>query len=630
MPYRLHTIRTRILSASLVICCGLVQVAHALDYVPGEVIVKLKGKSSSSSNAQFFSKLNSKLALKGSFSAMNIHRLSLKAGGDVLATVQELKADPSVEYAEPNWLLHKSDEDSLASSQSMSLDDVREQMQSGDTYVQNYANVGVEQAWPIEATLAQVTEKPIVAIIDTGVDYNHLIFHDSGAMWRNPGEIAGNGVDDDGNGYVDDIYGWNFHAKSNNPMDDDEHGTHVAGIVLGVGQDIFPTTWEPAKIRIMALKFLGADGSGSTSDAVAAVYYAVNNGAQVINNSWGGSNYSQALHDALTYAYEHKVVVVSAAGNYGKNNDSVSMYPANYPVPGQITVAATTDADNLASFSNYGPSKVHVAAPGVSILSSVPGDQYRFMSGTSMATPFVSGLAALVLREAPNLTGYQVKNLILNSATQVNGLSTKVYSKGRADAYDAISAARLQASTASYQPEYKAESRSPASAAEGEAAQSGPKGCGTVSTALLYGSGGDGQGPMSMRMLATLVALTLCPLIVWQVMRARPGTVQRRKYDRFLMNSAIRLNVDGRELVGHMRTISEGGLSFEANTMLEKGGILTMSIQSPDGKESVQVQGHIVWSEENKSYGVQFDHAREGVLSSIRGWTQKLVRVANY
>jgi subtilisin family serine protease len=629
VPYPLHVKWTKLLLASLVFAgAGL---AHAQEYVPGEILVKLKGKSSSSSNSQFFGKLQGKLSLKASFSAMNIHRLSLKGNGDVLATVQELKADPAVEYAEPNYILRKVDEDSLASSQSLSLDEVREQMQAGDTYVQNYANVGVEQAWPLEATLVQVPEKPIVAIIDTGVDYNHVVFHDSNAMWRNTGEVAGNGVDDDGNGYVDDIYGWNFHGKNNNPMDDDEHGTHVAGIVLGVGQDIFPTTWEPAKVRIMALKFLGADGSGSTSDAVAAMYYAVNNGAQVINNSWGGSSYSQALHDALTYAYDRKVVIVSAAGNYGKNNDSVNMYPANYPVPGQISVAATTDADNLASFSNYGASRVHVAAPGVSILSSVPGDQYRFMSGTSMASPFVSGLAAMVLREAPNLTGYQIKNLILNSATQINGLSTKIYSKGRADAYDAISAARLQSSTASYQPEYKAESRSPASATE-EEAQSGPKGCGTVTTALLYGRGGGdgGQGPMSTRMLMTLVALTLCPLIVWQVMRLRPSKVQRRRYDRFLMNSAIRLNVDGRELVGHMRTISEGGLSFEANTMLEKGGILTMSIQSPDGKESVQVEGHIVWSEENKSYGVQFDQARDGVLSSIRGWTRKLVRVANY
>ncbi len=621
MALRLHVVCMRGL-----ILFGLAFPGAALaqDYVPGEVLIKLKGKSSSVSANQFFGKMQGKIELKSSVSALNIHRVSMKAGADVLSMVQELKADPSVEYAEPNYILRKT-QDSLASSQTMSIDDVREQMQSGDTYVQNYANVGVEQAWPIEVTLAQNADKPIVAVVDTGVDYNHSIFRNSGAMWRNATEIPGNGIDDDGNGFIDDVYGWNFYGRNNNPMDDDEHGTHVAGIILGVGQDIFPTVWENAKVRIMALKFLGADGSGSTSDAVSAIYYAVNNGAQVINNSWGGSSYSQSLHDALTYAYSHHVLIVSAAGNYTKNNDTVAMYPANYPVPGQITVAATTDYDNLASFSNYGATSVHVAAPGVSILSSVPNDSYRFMSGTSMATPFVSGLAALVMREAPSLTGYQVKNLILNSATVVSGLTNKVSSKARADAYDAISAARTQINTSAFQPEYKAENRSLASSSDEGA--SGPKGCGTVTTALLYGH--DGGGP-SNQTLAVLISITLLPLAAWQFARSRKGKGQRRKYDRFLMNSAIRVNVEGRELVAHMRTISEGGLSFEANTMLEKGGILTMQIQSPDGKESIQVEGHIVWSEENKSYGVQFDQARESVKDHIRSWTQRLVRVANY
>lgn len=624
MPIKLHVIHAIIAMLVLSLSASL---AWGQEYVPGEVIVKLKGKSSSVSSNNFFGKMQGKLALKSSFSALNIHRVSLKSGSDVNALVQELKADPSVEYAEPNFILRKVDEDSLTPSQTLSLEDVHEQMQAGDTFVQNYANVGVEQAWAIEVSLALNAETPIVAVVDTGVDYNHVIFRNSGAMWRNSSEIAGNGVDDDGNGFVDDIYGWNFYARNNNPMDDDEHGTHVAGIILGVGQDIFPTVWEPAKVRIMALKFLGADGSGSTSDAVAAIYYAVNNGAQVINNSWGGSSYSQALHDALSYAYSRHVLIVSAAGNYGKNNDSVGMYPANYPVPGQISVAATTDNDNLASFSNYGASNVHIAAPGVSILSSVPGDAYRFMSGTSMAAPFVSGLAAMIWREAPNLSGYQVKNLMMNTSTILTSLNNKTQSRGRADAYDAISAARLQVNTAASQPEYKAESRSVASAEEGA---SGPKGCGTVTTALMYGrGGGDGNGSTGQN-LAVLIGISLLPLAVWQVMRKRSGQVQRRKYDRFLMNSAIRVNVDGRELVGHMRTISEGGLSFEANTMIERGGILTMQIQSPDGKESIQVQGHVVWNEENKSYGVQFDHAREGVRGLIRDWTQRLVRVADF
>ncbi len=608
------------------------QTGWAQDYVPGEVIVKLKGKSSSATSGDFFNRMQGKISLKTSFSAMNLHKVSIdqnsKLGASVEAAIAELKNDPSVEYAEPNYILRKH-QDSLQSSSVLNEDEVRAQMQAGDTFVQNYANVGVEQAWPMMANLTQQTERPIVAIIDTGVDYNHAIFRNSNAMWRNSGEVAGNGVDDDGNGFIDDLYGWNFHGRNNNPMDDDEHGTHVAGIVLGVGQDIFPTVWETAKIRIMALKFLGADGSGSTSDAVAAIYYAVNNGSQVINNSWGGSSYSQSLHEALTYAYDRKVFIASAAGNSAKNNDVSDMYPANYPVPGQIAIAATNDSDNMASFSNYGVSKVHAAAPGVSILSAVPAEGYRFMSGTSMATPFVSGVAALIMREAPSLTGYQVKNLIINSSSVMSNLSTRVQSSARVDVYDAINSARGQVSTAAYQPSYKAEQRAPAAA--DAAASITANGCGAVSTtAYLYnnnsqGKGGNGQSPGM-----SVAILLLIPLLAWQILRSRGPKKVRRQYDRFLMNSAMRLNVNGQELVGHMRTISEGGLSFEANTLIEKGGVLTMSIQSPDGKEMIQVQGHVVWSEDNKSYGVKFDEAKQGALDSIRNWSKKLVRVADY
>ncbi|MEZ0391302.1 MAG: S8 family serine peptidase [Pseudobdellovibrionaceae bacterium] len=606
--------------------------AQAQDFVPGELIVKLKGKSSSASATQFIGKMQGKMALKNSFPAMNMHRFSLKAGENLQAKINELKADPAVEYAEPNYIFRKV-EDSLEAGEVVNGDEAHAQYQSGDTYDQSGAqNLGVDQAWQQILTLAQNPEKPIVAIIDTGVDYNHKIFQQSNAMWTNTGEIAGNNTDDDGNGYVDDIYGYDFHNRDGNPIDDDEHGTHVAGIVLGVGQNIGATTLEPARIRLMALKFLGSDGSGSTSNAIAAIYYAVNNGAQIINNSWGGPSYSQALHDALSYAYSRQVLVVSAAGNYSKNNDSTMIYPANYPIPGQISVAATNDYNNLASFSNYGPGSVHVAAPGVSIYSSVPAtsmhpgnNNYRFMSGTSMAAPFVSGLAALVLREASDLTGYQVKNLLVNSASTYSSLNGKLISGARVDAYDAVMAAKSEVNTSPSQPTYKAESREVASSEESSG--DSPKGCGTVSTALLFG--GNKQTPTPT--FAIIIAFTLLPLLVWQIVRARAGRrQQRRRFDRFLMNSAIRLNVDGRELIGHMRTISEGGLSFEANTLLEKGGILTMQIQSPDGIEQVQVQGHIVWSEKNKAYGVQFDQARDNVLSSIRQWTQKLVKVANY
>lgn len=595
--------------------------AFAQDYVPGEVIVKLKGKYSGVTVSQFMGKVQDKMALKGSFGELNMHRLSLKTGDSVESAIAQLKSDPDVQYAEPNFILRKSD-DNLDSSPVMSLSDVQAQMQAGDTYTQSWANTGVEQAWTIEKTLAQQSWKPIVAVIDTGVDYNHEIFVNSGAMWRNAGEIPNNGIDDDGNGYVDDYYGYDFHNRDGQPMDDDEHGTHVAGIILGIGQDIFANTLEPAKVRIMALKFLGADGSGTTSAAISAIYYAVRNGANVINNSWGGASYSQSLHDALTYAYQNNVTIASAAGNgYGKNLDSYNMFPASYPVPGQLAVAATTDSDNLASFSNYGANTVHVAAPGSYILSSVPGNAYRYMSGTSMATPFVSGMAALILREAHNLSGYQVRELIKNTSTYVSSLNNKVISHGRVDVYDSIQAAISQSATTSYQPSYSPEARGLASESS-SSSSSGPKGCGTV------GALGTGGGMGSGGAVAMALAFTLLPLLIWQFVRARSENTDkgRRRYDRFKMASDIRLNVGGRDLVGHMKTISEGGLSFNADTMLEKGGILSIQIQSPDGKETVQVQGHIVWCEKNQAYGVQFDEAKEGVRSMIRQWTSKLVK----
>jgi hypothetical protein len=399
----------------------------------------------------------------------------------------------------------------------------------------------------------------------------------------------------------------------------------VAGIVLGVGLDIFEDPMTESRIRIMPLKFMDSGGAGSTSDAIGAIYYAVNNGAQVINNSWGGGNYSQALHDALAYAYANNVTVVCAAGNYKSNNDTAAMYPANYPVPGLISVGATTDWDTLASFSNFGVSKVHIAAPGVAILSTKKNNTTGFMSGTSMAAPFVAGLAAMVLREAPNLSGFQVKNLLLDSSETLASLNNKIARSLRVNVSSAISAAKNNSGTSFSQPDYVAS----AGEARGPASESASGGCGTITTALSGMSAalksGGGAGPSSSSMVV-LICLMMLPVIVWTVLRQRATGSGRRKYERFMMNSEIKVSAGGRELVGQMKTISVGGLSFQADALLEKGGVVMMQIKSPDGKENVQVEGHIVWSEANTAYGVQFDHARDTVLNRIQKWTGKLVR----
>ncbi|MCB0368978.1 MAG: S8 family serine peptidase [Bdellovibrionales bacterium] len=591
--------------------------------VQGEYLVRYK-MDLSSSNA--IGKIQGKVTLKAAFPEMNMLHMALKPGQENV--VNDLKNDPDVLYVEPNFILEKTDEGPTGQVlQTLSADEVYSQ--SSTSFSQNYSSVRVEQAWQLSKAYDS-SNRPIVAILDTGVDGTHKVFKNSGALWTNLKEIPGNGVDDDQNGYIDDVNGWNFVSNSSVYADDEGHGTHVAGIVLGVGLDLFSSSIDPAKIQIMPLKFLDANGSGSTSNAIKAIYYAVNNGAQVINNSWGGPNYSSALLDALSYAYDHHVLVVSAAGNSAKNNDSTAMYPANYNIPSNISIAATTDTDKLASFSNYGVQSVHVASPGVYIYSSLPGNIFGSMSGTSMATPFVSGAAALALRESPALTGYQLKSLIISTADPINGLTGKVQTGARIDVYNLVAQAKSNPNATASQPDYKpsySQQRDIASESSPSSSSSSGGGCGMVSTALL-GKGMGGGNPFNPEALLVLISFLL-PVIVYTYLRAKKqDPVNKRQHERFVMNSDISVNVGGRELVGHMKTISLGGLSFNAEEMLEKGGSLTIKIKGPDDKE-IEVEGRVVWSESNNAYGVKFDEEKATFREAISNWTNKLVKSEN-
>jgi subtilisin family serine protease len=317
--------------------------ASAQSYVPGEVIVKLKADAGSPDSYAFMGKAVSDKAmnLKESWGKMNMYHFALRKGQSVEAAVQELKADPNVLYAEPNYIFSKSVETGL--HETFSAQQIQEGSVSAQSgYMATGANIGVQSVWSSSSGLP--AQKPVVAIIDTGLDTNHYVIQDSSALWTNPGEIAGNSIDDDGNGYVDDVHGWNFVDNSPTMYDDDGHGTHVAGIILSVDQNIYTTPLREARIRVMPLKFLNGNGTGTTSNAIRAIYYAVNNGAKVLNNSWGGTSYSSALHEAVAYTYSKGALFVAAAGNAGANNDSVPMYPANYDVPNVVSIAATTDA----------------------------------------------------------------------------------------------------------------------------------------------------------------------------------------------------------------------------------------------------------------------------------------------
>ncbi len=273
------------------------------------------------------------------------------------------------------------------------------------------ADIDAAQAWNYGTSSSVV-----VAVIDSGIDYNHVDLASN--IWTNTREVPGNGVDDDRNGYVDDTRGWNFVSNNNNPMDDNGHGTHVAGTIGAVGNNGIGVTGVAWNVKLMALKFLDSTGSGMLSDAVAAIDYARVNGAKVINASWGGGGFSSALQSAIQRFQNAGGIFVAAAGNESANNAVTASYPANYALSNVISVAASTGSDTLASFSNFG-TNVDIAAPGQSILSTIPGNRYATYSGTSMATPHVAGALALLWGQSPSLTATQLIDLVMSNTDAV-------------------------------------------------------------------------------------------------------------------------------------------------------------------------------------------------------------------
>jgi len=235
----------------------------------------------------------------------------------------------------------------------------------------------------------------VVAVIDTGVDYSHPDLREH--MWHNPGEIEGNGVDDDKNGYVDDVFGVNTADGTGDPMDQNGHGTHVAGIILNTVGELGPNS---GRVKIMALRFLNAQGMGGLLAAIKSLEYLVDMkrrgvDVRISNNSWGGAPYSDVLMSAVTMVKDADIAFVAAAGNFGNDNSEKPEYPASLKLSNIISVAAVDADNNLASFSNYGANSVHIAAPGVKISSTFLNNSYRSMSGTSMAAPVFAGELAL-------------------------------------------------------------------------------------------------------------------------------------------------------------------------------------------------------------------------------------------
>lgn len=298
---------------------------------------------------------------------------------------------------------------------------------------------------PAAWDLTTGSRRVVVGIIDTGVDYTHqdLVAN----YWTNPGESgigadgndrATNGVDDDGNGYTDDWRGWDFVNNDNDPMDDNAHGSHCAGTIGGSGNDGVGVAGVNWQVSFVGIKFLSGTGSGSLADAVKGIEYSTTLGVTLTSNSWGGGGYSDVMDAAIRAAGDHGILFVAAAGNAATNNDSMPHYPSSYAADNIVAVAATDANDGMASFSCWGLTTVDLAAPGVDILSSTPGNKYEKFSGTSMATPHVSGVAALIKAAYPNATWQELKARLLNTADPIPAMLDKSVTGARLNAFNAL------------------------------------------------------------------------------------------------------------------------------------------------------------------------------------------------
>ncbi len=358
---------------------------------------------------------------------LRIYKLKFKPGTDILAALSKYQQDPHVEYAGLNYIYHTTFPDDVNFSKLWGMHNTG---QTGGTVD---ADIDAAEAWGINTGNSGV----VVAVIDTGVDYNH---EDLAAnMWVNSGEIPGDGLDNDGNGYADDVHGINAIDDSGDPMDDNSHGTHTAGTIGGVGNNGIGVVGVNWNVSIMALKFLSSGGSGYTDDAIACIDYAITMGANVMSNSWGGGGFDQALKDAIEAAGSANILFIAAAGNNGSDNDASPFYPASFDSNNIIAVAATDDDDKLAGFSNYGATSVDVAAPGVDIYSTIPGGAYAYKSGTSMAAPHVAGLVGLILAQYGTGSSFMdVKTRVLAAIDQPPDIAGKVLTSGRINALKAL------------------------------------------------------------------------------------------------------------------------------------------------------------------------------------------------
>ncbi len=381
------------------------------------IIVKYKSNATKEMRKQARSLVKAKITdlnkdeLDDSYTSLLSGRLAkFKVSGmSTKDAIALLKSHQAIEYVEPDYQV------SIARTpDDPRFDELWGLNNDGQTGGTADADIDAVEAWDISTGSRDV----VVGVIDTGIDYSHSDLASN--MWVNSSEIPGDGIDNDGNGFIDDVHGINAITDSGDPMDDEGHGTHVSGTIGASGGNGIGVVGVNHEVSLVGCKFLDAAGSGSTSDAIKCIDYMVslkNSGVnlRVLNNSWGGGGYSQALADAIASSEAADLLFVAAAGNDTIDNDVNPHYPSNYENASVLSVASTDQTDGISWFSHYGLTSVDMGAPGSAILSTTPGESYASYSGTSMATPHVAGAAALVLSINPELSTQELKDLLMNS-----------------------------------------------------------------------------------------------------------------------------------------------------------------------------------------------------------------------
>lgn len=400
-------------------------------YVTGEVLIKFKEGPASASARKAARNIGATEI--ETFGDLKWQRVKLPSGLSVDEAIRRYRNLDGVEYVQPNFYYHllRTPNDPMFTSSGM----------------YGLTKISAPQAWDLSTGSSNV----VVADIDTGMRYTH---EDLAAnAWTNPGEIPNNGIDDDGNGFVDDYYGWDFRFNDSDPIDIDSgvsgsHGTHTAGTIGAVGDNLVGVVGVNWNVKLMTIKIFNNTVNDDTTSAMLVNAYSyirmmklrgVN--IRVTNNSYGGCTeacgYDQATKDALDAMGDAGIVNVFAAGNSATNNDLSPSYPASYTSPSVIAVAASDSNDNKASFSQYGATSVDLAAPGVGILSTVPTG-YSSFSGTSMATPHVAGAAALLAAYNPNLSAASIKATLMNTVNVLPAWNGLVKSGGRLNIFAAM------------------------------------------------------------------------------------------------------------------------------------------------------------------------------------------------